>query len=51
MKNFSNTYTYIFSASMVIIVALLLSVAAMKLKPFQDKNIEVEKKQKPPKPQ
>jgi len=45
MKNFSNTYTYIFSASMVIIVALLLSVAAMKLKPFQDKNIEVEKKQ------
>lgn len=30
---------------MVIIVALLLSVAAMKLKPFQDKNIEVEKKQ------
>lgn len=30
---------------MVIIVALLLSTAAMQLKPFQDKNIEVEKKQ------
>lgn len=30
---------------MVIIVALLLSTAALQLKPFQDKNIEVEKKQ------
>lgn len=30
---------------MVIIVALLLSLAALQLKPFQDKNIEVEKKQ------
>jgi Na+-transporting NADH:ubiquinone oxidoreductase subunit C len=45
MKNFSNTYTYIFSATMVFIVALLLSLAAMQLKPYQDKNIEVEKKQ------
>jgi len=45
MKDFSNTYTYIFSATMVVIVALLLSLAALKLKPFQDKNIEVEKKQ------
>jgi Na+-transporting NADH:ubiquinone oxidoreductase subunit C len=30
---------------MVVIVALLLSLAAMQLKPFQDKNIEIEKKQ------
>jgi len=45
MKNFSNTYTYIFSATMVFIVALLLSLAAIQLKPYQDKNIEVEKKQ------
>jgi Na+-transporting NADH:ubiquinone oxidoreductase subunit C len=30
---------------MVVVVALLLSLAAMQLKPFQDKNIEVEKKQ------
>jgi len=45
MKNFSNTYIYIFSIVMVVIVALLLSLAAMQLKPFQDKNIEVEKKQ------
>jgi Na+-transporting NADH:ubiquinone oxidoreductase subunit C len=45
MKNFSNTYIFIFSFIMVVIVALLLSLAAMQLKPFQDKNIEVEKKQ------
>jgi Na+-transporting NADH:ubiquinone oxidoreductase subunit C len=30
---------------MVILVALLLALAALTLKPFQDKNIEVEKKQ------
>ncbi|BBE19094.1 Na(+)-translocating NADH-quinone reductase subunit C [Aquipluma nitroreducens] len=45
MKNFSNTYIFIFSTVMVVLVALLLSMAAMQLKPFQDKNIEVEKKQ------
>ncbi len=45
MKNFSDTYIFIFSIIMVVVVALLLSVAAMQLKPFQDKNIEVEKKQ------
>lgn len=45
MKNFSNTYIFIFSVIMVVLVALLLSMAAMQLKPFQDKNIEVEKKQ------
>lgn len=45
MKEFSNKYTYIFSSVMVILVALLLALAAMQLKPFQDKNIEVEKKQ------
>ena len=45
MRNFSNTYIFIFSTVMVVLVALLLSLAAMQLKPFQDKNIEVEKKQ------
>jgi len=45
MKNFSNTYIFTFSIIMVVIVALLLSMAAMQLKPFQDKNIEIEKKQ------
>lgn len=45
MKNFSNTYIFTFSIIMVVLVALLLSMAAMQLKPFQDKNIEIEKKQ------
>jgi Na+-transporting NADH:ubiquinone oxidoreductase subunit C len=45
MKNFSNTYIFTFSIIMVVVVALLLSLAAMQLKPFQDKNIEIEKKQ------
>ena len=45
MKNFSNTYIFTFSIIMVVVVALLLSMAAMQLKPFQDKNIEIEKKQ------
>lgn len=45
MKNFSNTYIFTFSIIMVVVVALLLSMAAMQLKPFQDKNVEVEKKQ------
>jgi Na+-transporting NADH:ubiquinone oxidoreductase subunit C len=45
MKNFSNTYIYTFSSVMVIVVALLLALAALQLKPLQDKNIEIEKKQ------
>lgn len=45
MKNFSNTYIFTFSIVMVVVVALLLSLAAMQLKPLQDKNVEVEKKQ------
>jgi Na+-transporting NADH:ubiquinone oxidoreductase subunit C len=45
MKNFSNKYTFIFSSVMVIVVAFLLAIAALQLKPFQDKNIEIEKKQ------
>ncbi len=45
MKNFSNTYIFLFALVMVVIVALLLSLTAISLKPLQDKNIEVEKKQ------
>lgn len=45
MKSFSNTYIFVFSTVMVIIVAAILSFAAMQLKPLQDKNIEVNKKQ------
>ncbi|MAB85449.1 MAG: NADH:ubiquinone reductase (Na(+)-transporting) subunit C [Cryomorphaceae bacterium] len=40
----SNSYTYFFAIAMVIVVASLLSIAATSLKPFQEKNIELEKK-------
>ena len=40
----SNSYTYVFAIAMVIVVASLLSIAATSLKPFQEKNIELEKK-------
>ena len=40
-----NSYTFSFAAIMVIIVAALLSVAAISLKPFQDRNVALEKKQ------
>jgi len=46
MKSFSNTYIFVFSTVMVILVAALLSTAAMVLQPLQQKNIEVEKKRK-----
>ena len=39
-----NSYTFGFAAIMVVVVATFLSVAAISLKPFQDKNIELEKK-------
>ena len=44
MRNFSNTYIFIFSAIMVIVVAALLSFAATVLKPYQQKNVEIAKK-------
>jgi len=44
MKRFSNTYIFIFSSIMVILVAAILSSAAMLLQPIQKRNIEVEKK-------
>jgi Na+-transporting NADH:ubiquinone oxidoreductase subunit C len=40
---FSNRYIFIYSSVMVIIVALLLSVTATVLQPYQQKNLEVEK--------
>ena len=45
MRSYSNTYIFIFSSIMVIVVAALLSVAAMTLQPFQKKNVEINKKQ------
>lgn len=44
MKHFSNRYIFIFSSVMVIIVAVLLSLAATILQPRQAKNLEIEKK-------
>ena len=42
MKNFSNTYIFIFSAIMVVIVAAILSFISMQLKPVQQRNIKIE---------
>ena len=40
-----NSYTFMFAAVMVVVVAALLSFAATKLKPMQDRNVEMEKMQ------
>lgn len=45
MKSFSNTYIFVFSTIMVVVVAAILSFAAMTLQPFQKKNVEINKKQ------
>ncbi len=44
MKSYSNTYIFIFASVMVIIVATLLSFVSETLRPYQEKNVEVEKK-------
>jgi Na+-transporting NADH:ubiquinone oxidoreductase subunit C len=44
MKSYSNTYIFIFSTIMVMIVATLLTFVAESLRPLQEKNVEVEKK-------
>lgn len=45
MKNFSNTYIFVFASVMVIVVAMILSFAAMQLQPLQQKNEMTEKMQ------
>ncbi|MCQ2294611.1 MAG: NADH:ubiquinone reductase (Na(+)-transporting) subunit C [Bacteroidales bacterium] len=45
MKNFSNKYIFLYSALLVAIVAVILSVVAMGLKERQDNNIRNEKMQ------
>lgn len=45
MKNFSNKYIFLYSAALVVVVALILSVVAMSLKERQDNNIRNEKMQ------
>jgi Na+-transporting NADH:ubiquinone oxidoreductase subunit C len=44
MKHFSNRYIFIFSSTMVVVVATLLSLAATLLQPAQARNLEIEKK-------
>ncbi|MBN2805899.1 MAG: NADH:ubiquinone reductase (Na(+)-transporting) subunit C [Prolixibacteraceae bacterium] len=45
MNRNGNTYTFIYASVMVIIVAAILSYAAISLKPYQLRNVEIEKKQ------
>jgi len=45
MRSFSNKYIFVFSLVMVTIVAVMLSFVSMQLKPRQQMNLEIEKKQ------
>ncbi len=44
MKQFSNRYIFFFSSGLVIVVAIILSLAATLLQPRQARNLELEKK-------
>ena len=44
-KNFSNTYIFIYSAALVVVAALILTVVSVSLKPLQTKNQQAETKQ------
>ncbi len=45
MDRNSNTYTFIYASAMVILVAAVLASVSMALRPKQQKNTEIEKKQ------
>jgi Na+-transporting NADH:ubiquinone oxidoreductase subunit C len=45
MDKNSNVYTFGFSAALVVVVGILLAAAATGLKPFQARNIKIEKMQ------
>jgi Na+-transporting NADH:ubiquinone oxidoreductase subunit C len=45
MRSFSNTYIFVFSLVMVTVVAVLLSFVSVQLKPLQEMNVQIEKKQ------
>ena len=45
MNKQGNTYTFIYSIVLVVVVAALLAVVSLSLKPLQDENIENEKRQ------
>ncbi len=44
MNREGNTYTFIYAAVLVVLVAAVLSAASMSLKPMQQKNVEIAKK-------
>ena len=44
-KSFSNRYIFIYSAVLVVVAALILTVVAVSLKPAQEKNQQAETKQ------
>lgn len=44
-KTFSNTYIFIYSAALVVVAALILTVVSVSLKPAQEKNQRAETKQ------
>ena len=45
MKSFSNRYIFIYSAVLVAVVALILTVVSVSLKPLQERNQQAETKQ------
>ena len=45
MKHFSNRYIYLYATALVAVVAVVLSVAAVLLKPRQLRNEQIEQKQ------
>lgn len=40
----TNSYIFLYASGMVLVVAAVLSVASMVLKPFQERNVEIAKK-------
>lgn len=45
MDTNGNKYTFIYASAMVILVAAILSITALQLKPAQQKNVSIEKQQ------
>ena len=45
MNTQGNTYTFIYSIVLVVVVAAILAFVSLSLKPYQDENIRNEKRQ------
>lgn len=43
MKNFSNTYIFLYISALVVIIAVVLSVVSIGLKPLREANVQAEK--------